>query len=98
MSVNITFGIIVLKGEPFTRYCIQALYNHAYELIIVEGSYGGARRIATPDGHSRDGTLEIIKEIKKHEDPEEKITIITAEDEGYSDGFWPGEKHEQSQA
>ena len=27
-----------------------------------------------------------------------KITIITAEDEGYPDGFWPGEKLEQSQA
>jgi hypothetical protein len=96
MSSKISFGIIVLNGEPFTRYCINALYPHAYEIIIVEGACEGARGFATSKGHSTDGTLEILREIKKHQDPENKITVITAEDEGHSNGFWPGEKHEQS--
>ena len=98
MSVNITFGIIVLNGEPFTRYCIRALYPHAHEIIIAEGACEGARNIATADGHSRDGTLELLRRIKRLEDPENKITIVTAEDEGHTDGFWPGEKHEQCRA
>jgi hypothetical protein len=33
-----------------------------------------------------------------HEDPEDKLILVTAEDEGHADGFWPGEKDEQSQA
>jgi hypothetical protein len=94
----ISFGIIVLNGEPFTRYCIKALYPHAYQIIVAEGACEGSRSIATPDGHSTDGTLELLRKIKKEEDPDNKITIVTAEDEGHSDGFWPGEKHEQSEA
>jgi len=32
------------------------------------------------------------------EDPDRKLILVTAEDEGHPDGFWPGEKHEMSQA
>lgn len=98
MPVKITFGIIVLNGEPFTRYCIRALYPHAHEIIVSEGASEGARSIASSSGHSLDGTLKILRQIKKEEDPENKLLIVTAEDEGHPDGFWPGEKHEQSQA
>lgn len=95
---RITFGIIVLNGEPFTRYNLRSLYPFAHEIIVVEGACFGAENIATPDGHSRDGTLEVLREFKAEEDPENKVTVVTAEDEGYPNGFWPGEKHEQSQA
>jgi hypothetical protein len=98
LKPEISFGIIVLNGEPFNRYCIRALYPHAHEIIIAEGACEGSRSISTTDGHSLDGTLEILRKIKEFEDPEGKITIVTAEDEGHPDGFWPGEKHEQSQA
>ena len=97
-NISITFGIIVLNGEPFTRYCIRALYPHAHQIIVAEGACLGSKNIASSDGHSRDGTLEILYQLKKTEDPENKIIIVTAEDEGHPDGFWPGEKHEQSQA
>lgn len=95
---RITFGIIVLNGEPFTRYNLRALYPFAHQIIVVEGAAPAAAKIATPDGHSTDGTLDILRDFKENEDPENKVTIITAEDEGYPTGFWPGEKHEQSQA
>src|SRR5204862_3398887 len=65
---------------------------------VVEGPAPGGRNIATPDGHSSDGTLDILRRFRENEDPEHKVTVVTAEDEGHPDGFWPGEKHEQSRA
>lgn len=93
-----TFGIIVLNGEPFTRYLLRSLYPHAHEIIVVEGSAPGGRNVANAEGHSSDGTLEVLRRFAAEEDPEDKVTIVTAEDEGHPDGFWPGEKHEQSRA
>lgn len=95
---KITFGIIVLNGEPFTCYNLRALYPFAHEIIVVEGASPNAAHAATPDGHSVDGTLEILRNFKALNDPDDKIRIVTAEDEGYPDGFWPGEKDEQSRA
>jgi len=95
---RISFGIIVLNGEPFTRYNLRSLYPYAFEIIVVEGASIKASAIATPNGHSLDGTLEILHSFKKEEDPDNKIKIITAEDLGYSNGFWPGDKDEQSEA
>lgn len=97
-SVRVTFGVIVLNGEPFTRYALRALYPFAHEIIVVEGAAPGARNIATGTGHSRDGTLETLRAFKADEDPAGRLTIVTAEDEGHPDGFWPGEKDEQSRA
>jgi len=100
MSVfpQITFGMIVLNGEPFTRYNLRALYPWAHQIIVVEGACPGARMVASADGHSTDGTLEILRRFVREEDPEGKIVVVTAEDEGHPDGHWPGEKHEMSQA
>lgn len=97
-SSRITFGIIVLNGEPFTRYNLRTLYPFAYQIIVVEGAVPAAANIAAPDGHSTDGTVDILRNFKANEDPQDKIIIVTAEDEGHRDGFWPGEKDEQSQA
>lgn len=95
---RITFGIIVLNGEPFTRYTIQQIYEHAHEIIVAEGACFAAAEIADARGHSRDGTLEVLADIQRNHDPDNKITVITAEDEGHPDGFWPGEKEEQCRA
>ena len=95
---RITFGIIVLNGEPFTRYCLRALYPFAYEIIVVEGASIKAAAIASPDGHSVDGTLDTLYRFKEEEDTEDKLIIVTAEDYGYSNGFWPGDKDQQSRA
>ena len=88
---RVTYGIIVLNGEPFTRYCLRSLYPFAHEIIVVEGAVTAAASIATPDGHSTDGTLETLYDFKDQEDPENKVEIVSR------DGFW-SEKDEQSQA
>ena len=80
------------------RYILRSLYPFAHEIIVVEGAAPGASNIATPDGHSRDGTLAELRRFKAEEDPDGKVTIVTAEDEGHPYGFWPGEKDEQSRA
>src|SRR5688572_24531949 len=88
---RVSFGMIVLNGEPFTRYSLRALYPFAHEIIVVEGAVPAAAGIATPDGHSRDGTLEALARFKAGEDPDDKLRIVTRE------GFW-AEKDEMSQA
>ncbi len=88
---KITFGIIVLNGEPFTRYCLRQIYPWAHEIIVVEGACPGAAAVATEDGHSSDGTLEALERFKEEGDPDGKLTIVTRE------GFW-SEKDEMSQA
>lgn len=88
---RVTFGIIVLNGEPFTRYCLRAIYPFAHEIIVIEGACEAAAGIATPTGHSTDGTLETLYRFKAEEDPKEKVQIVVR------DGFW-SEKNEQSQA
>lgn len=95
---RITFGIIVLNGEPFIRYTLRALYPFAYEIIVVEGAVTAAWPIATEDGHSRDSTLATVQDFQLREDPEHKVILITAETEGHPNGFWVGEKDEQSRA
>ena len=66
---RISFGIIVFNGEPFTRYCLRALYPHAFEIIVVEGGHEGTVEVATPDGHSTDGTLEAIRSFVARKTP-----------------------------
>jgi len=88
---QVSFGIIVLNGEPFTHYCLSSLYPFAHEILVVEGAVKSAATIATSEGHSTDGTLEKLYRFKDEEDHANKIKIITR------DGFW-SEKDEQSQA
>jgi hypothetical protein len=86
---RITFGIIVLNGEPFTRYLLRELYPFAHQIVVVEGACPGA--VATDEGHSTDGTLDVLARFKEEEDPDDKLVVVTR------DGGW-SEKTEQSQA
>ncbi len=96
-SLKISFGMIVLNGEPFIRYNLRALYPYAHQIIVVEGASPFAAACATLDGHSTDGTLQALWAFKRHEDPMNKVVIVTAQDEGHQDGFWQ-EKDEMSKA
>ena len=93
---KVTFGVIVLNGMPFVPYTLRALYPFAHQIVVVEGAAPGAAGRAAPDGHSRDGTLEELRRFARDEDPQGKVVVVTAEDEGHPDGIWPGEKDEQS--
>jgi len=95
---KITFGLIVLNGEPFLRQNLRALYPFAHQIIVVEGAGPNASHIATPHGHSLDDTLAVVRCFQAEEDPEGKLLLVTAEDDGHPNGFWPGEKDQQSQA
>ena len=88
---RVTFGLIVLNGEPFTRYCLRSLYPFAHQIIVAEGAVTRAMPQARPDGHSRDGTLEALYDFKAREDPDDKLTIIAR------DGPWE-EKDAMSRA
>ena len=96
-KVNITFGIIVLNGEPFIKYNLESLYTFSHQIIVVEGACPSAANVASIDGHSRDGTLETLKDFKNNNDLDDKIIIVTAETDGHNNGFW-SEKDEMSQA
>ena len=96
-KVNITFGMIVLNGMPYINYNLRSLYPFAHQIIVVEGAAPSAKFVSSENGHSLDSTLEELKRFQREEDFENKLIIVTAEDEGYSDGFWP-EKDEMSQA
>lgn len=80
---KITFGIIVLNGEPFTSYCLRSIYPFAHEIIVVEGGHEDAKSVCTPDGHSIDGTLESLKRFKEDNDPDNKVVLVL------KDNFWP---------
>ena len=97
-AARVTFGMIVLNGEPFLRYNLRALYPLAHQIVVVEGAAPAAAGVAGPDGHSNDGTRETLRRFQAEEDPDGKLIVVTAEDEGHPNGFWPGEKHAQSQA
>lgn len=90
--------MIVLNGEPFVHYNLQSLYPFAHQIIVVEGAAPGAAAIASSDGHSNDSTLQTLLDFKNHHDPQNKVVIVRAEDEGHPNGFWVGEKDEQSRA
>lgn len=96
-DVRITFGIIALNAEPFVVYNLRAVYPFAHQIVVVEGAAPAGKSVAAPDGHSSDGTLQSLHRFKADEDPDGKLTIVTAENEGHSNGFWP-EKDEMSQA
>jgi len=94
---RVSFGIIALNAQPLLEYNLRALYPLAHQLLVVEGATQAAKSLATADGHSLDGTLEMLKQIQETEDLENKLQIISAKDEGYQTGFWP-EKDQMSRA
>ncbi len=94
---KITFGILALNAQPLLEYNLRALYPFAHEIIVVEGATRPAATLAGTDGHSSDDTLKMLELFKKTSDLENKLHLVSAADEGHSDGLWP-EKDEMSQA
>lgn len=97
MTPRVTFGILALNAQPFLEANLRAIYPFAHQIIVVEGAVRSARRLATAEGHSTDGTLEMLHRFQAEQDPQHKLEIVLAQEVGYADGLWP-EKDEMSQA
>jgi hypothetical protein len=94
---KISFGIIALNAQPLLEYNLRALYPFAHQIIVVEGAVKAARSLATAEGHSTDGTLEMLRRFQAEQDPQHKLIVVSAQDAGHDSGFWP-EKDEMSRA
>jgi len=88
---KITFGMIVLNGQPYIEYCLRSIYPFAHEIIVVEGAYWASAELATPHGHSTDDTLAAVKRFQRTEDPRGIVKLVTR------DGLWD-DLTQQSQA
>lgn len=82
-----SFVMIVLNGMPFIEYSLKSVYDFAHEIIIVEGAVEKCLFAASPDGSSKDGTIELIKSFP---DPANKIKAIQ--------GRWPEKCEMQNEA
>jgi hypothetical protein len=91
---RISFGIIALNAQPFLEYNLRALYPFAHQIIVVEGAVRAAASLAGKDGHSVDGTRAMLENFP---DPQRKIELVYARQEGFTNGFWP-EKDDMSRA
>ena len=76
--VKISFGIIVVNGEPWIKPLLESLYKHAHSICIAEGAtktWKETNKFITP--RSTDNTLNIIKNFP---DPENKIKVCASPD------------------
>lgn len=69
---KVTAGMIVYNGDDYMEYAISSIYDHLYQLIIVEG----AVEKYSDNYRSSDRTMEIIKDYES-KDFVGKIKLIT---------------------
>lgn len=83
-ELDTTAGIIVLNGADVLKLTIDSIYHSVEKIIIVEGvveDYAKQNPTHHSNGHSVDGTFQLIRD---YEDPLNKIELVTVEDV-YSD-------------
>lgn len=62
--------------QEFARIVLSSIYDEVDRIIVIEGAVAN-RPNATPDGHSTDDTLQIIKDFKANHDPKKKVVLIS---------------------
>lgn len=75
-DIKVSFGIIVVNGEPWIEIVLKGLYKHAHSICIAEGAtlnWQRGNNFKTP--RSTDNTLSIIKDFP---DPENKIRFVSS--------------------
>lgn len=80
-SLRISVGMIAFNEEEYIEYSIRSIYEFVHEIIIIEGAVQNMDH-ATPDGHSTDRTLSIVRNMG---DPDKKIRIIHSPDRFWKD-------------
>lgn len=70
--------IQALNEESLIEACILQIYNKVDKILLIEGAVENKVKIgqATPDGHSIDNTVQIIKRVIAEKDPDNKIIFI----------------------
>jgi hypothetical protein len=68
--------IQMLNESEFADAVLGSIYHEVDRILVIEGAVANHPR-ATPDGHSLDNTLQIIRDFKQNKDPKNKITIIS---------------------
>lgn len=79
--VNVSYAMNCINAEPFIVYQLDSIYDHAHQIIIVEGAYERFKHAATPGGRSQDNTLDIIN---NYPDPQKKLHVIAEYGHFYS--------------
>lgn len=74
--VRITQCIQMHNEAEFAPLVLASLYDVVDRIIVIEGAVAN-RPNATPDGHSTDGTLDILIDFKKNHDPASKIVVVS---------------------
>lgn len=72
--MNIVAGIQVYEEEDFIRPTILSLLSFCNKVVIVEGCWKSTLSL-TKSKRSRDNTIDIIKDIMKNSDPDNKIEL-----------------------
>jgi hypothetical protein len=67
--------IQLFNEEEFAPLVLASIYDEVDRIIVIEGAVG-QRAGATPDGHSTDRTVEIVKDFKANRDPGNKILFV----------------------
>ena len=64
--------------EKLIEACMLQLYDKVDRIVVIEGAVKSKVEAgqATPDGHSLDRTVDIIKEVKANKDPDKKIIFV----------------------
>ena len=64
--------------EKLIESCILQVYDKVDRIIVIEGAVKNKVEAgqATPEGHSLDRTVEIIEDVKKNKDPDNKIIFV----------------------
>ena len=64
--------------EQLIEACMLQLYDQVDKIIVIEGAVRNKVGVgqATPDGHSIDRTVDIIKDVKANKDPDKKVIFV----------------------
>lgn len=65
--------------KDFIWYTLRSIYDEVDEIRLVEGAVQNQPDCPS-DGHSTDGTLDIIHDFIKKEDPDKKVNLIQKKD------------------
>jgi len=80
-KLSVTAGIIAFNCIDYLNDAIKSVYDAVNQIIIVEGAVKGNEKYANVDGHSTDGTYELLTNIDSElYDPDDKIEVIIRKD------------------